>query len=494
MKNTFLKRVALVLLVGVSFSSCENSDPITVDIETQDFVWKGLNAYYLYQDQVESLSDSRFSSDIQLVNYLTNFSSPEDIFNSLTIAGDNRSSLVSNFNLINTATPFRNSFTTGLEFGVMKDQTRIDSIVGYVLDVLPYSYASTKNIARGEFFYAVVDENNNIIRLAEDNYIDNLIEYQQSTLSLLMADFDGTTLTPNGKRVDLIKEQYQHPAIHLKNVIDLAPTKVGYLMYQNDFSRNYIQDLNATMLEFRNEPIDELILDLRYNIGGGSFANIVAEISSMITGQFANEVLIKETWNTKAQEWFQLNQPDSIVTRFPTTLENGTTINSLNLTDIYIVLNGNDYRGNAALELLINSLDAYMNVHVIGNSTIGNNIGAITLYDSPDYDFFAMNVNHTYALQPAVLTFSNLNDQTYQNGLSPVMQLCPTENPLELGELGEATDPILNRILNYITTGTIAAPPACNSLGLEILYNSIHDQIIEDNGIFIKQDLPNLGR
>ena len=116
-----------------------------------------------------------------------------------------------------------------------------------------------------------------------------------------------------------------------------------------------------------------------------------------------------------------MNQPDSIVTRFPTTLENGTTINSLNLTDIYIVLNGNDYRGNAALELLINSLDAYMNVHVIGNSTIGNNIGAITLYDSPDYDFFAMNVNHTYALQPAVLTFSNLNDQTYQNGLSPVM-------------------------------------------------------------------------
>ena len=74
------------------------------------------------------------------------------------------------------------------------------------------------------------------------------------------------------------------------------------------------------------------------------------------------------------------------------------------------------------------------------------------------------------------------------------MQLCPTENPLELGELGEATDPILNRILNYITTGTIAAPPACNSLGLEILYNSIHNQIIEDNGIFIKQDLPNLGR
>ena len=47
--------------------------------------------------------------------------------------------------------------------------------------------AERKNIKGNPFVGAiVVDENNNIIRLAEDNYIDNLIEYQQSTLSLFI--------------------------------------------------------------------------------------------------------------------------------------------------------------------------------------------------------------------------------------------------------------------------------------------------------------------
>ena len=37
----------------------------------------------------------------------------------------------------------------------------------------------------------------------------------------------------------------------------------------------------------------------------------------MISGQFINEVLIKEKWNVKAQPWFLANQPDSLLTRFP---------------------------------------------------------------------------------------------------------------------------------------------------------------------------------
>ena len=149
--------------------------------------------------------------------------------------------------------------------------------------------------------------------------------------------------------------------------------------------------------------------------------------------------------------------------------------------------------GSSAIELLINSLQPYINVHIIGNKTKGDNLGSITLYDSPDYDFFGKKSSHSFALQPSTLTFTNLNDESYENGFFPVIELCSEEDPLNLGVLGEITDPILNQILNYISGNTGINSP-CNPLDFDIIYNSINSQRPSDNGIFIRQDLPNLGR
>ena len=214
----------------------------------------------------------------------------------------------------------------------------------------------------------------------------------------------------------------------------------------------------------------------------------------MITGQFPDEILMKETWNLKAQPWFEINQPDSLLTKFPTTLQNNETINSLNLTDVYIILNGDSFNGSSALELLINSLQPYINVHVLGNTTNGDNLGSISLYDSSDYDIFDANLNHTYSLQPAVVKFSNKEDETYDTGITPTIQLCPIEDPINLGELGEISDPLLREVLQYVNTGNSALNLLCNPFELELIYNSINSQRIIDKGTFIKQDLPNLGR
>ena len=164
---------------------------------------------------------------------------------------------------------------------------------------------------------------------------------------------------------------------------------------------------------------------------------------------------MKETWNLKAQPWFEINQPDSLLTKFPTTLQNNETINSLNLTDVYIILNGDSFNGSSALELLINSLQPYINVHVLGNTTNGDNLGSISLYDSSDYDIFDANLNHTYSLQPAVVKFSNKEDETYDTGITPTIQLCPIEDPLNLGELGETSDPLLREVLQYVNLSLI---------------------------------------
>ncbi|QNM86410.1 hypothetical protein H9W90_04605 [Polaribacter pectinis] len=481
MKNVF--KIAAILFITSFFFNCSKDYEVPDNLIVHDFVWKGLNAYYLHQDQIEDLSDRRFNSDQELNAYLSGFPDYNTLFSSLLINTDAKSTLIEDYTNLDEI-PLRNSLTNGMEFGIIAEPGSMNNVLAYVSLILPNSDATTKNIERGEFFHAV-----NGIQLTKDNFLD-LLYPTTATLTLEMADFNGTTVTPNLKQVTLERLDYEHSAIFLEKTFTSGANNIGYLVYNNDFSRNYINDLNETFLSFKNQSVNELVLDLRYNIGGGSFAKNISQIAAMITGQFTDEVVIKEEWNTKAQPWFLANQPDSLVTKFPLKLNKTANINSLNLSDVYIILNGNNFTGSSAIELLINSLRPHINVHVIGNSTSGNNTGSITLYNSEDYDFANRNETHTVALQPIVLSFLNKNDETYENGFTPNVDLCANENILNLGVFGETSDPILNRVLNYVSTGNVGSS-TCNSSDLEFIYNSINAQRETDKGVFIKQNLPN---
>jgi len=48
--------------------NCTKVDEIPGDVEINDFVWKAMNAYYLYQNQIPDLADRRFNSQPELNN------------------------------------------------------------------------------------------------------------------------------------------------------------------------------------------------------------------------------------------------------------------------------------------------------------------------------------------------------------------------------------------------------------------------------------------
>jgi carboxyl-terminal processing protease len=482
-------RIICLLILTYTFTSCSKEYEIPQNLLIHDFVWKGLNAYYLHQDEITDLADTRFNSDKNLNTYLTTFTDYNTLFSSLLIPSDIKSNLIEDYNII-VDPELRTSFTTGLEFGLIKEQDS-DTVVGYVLDILPFPYASTQAISRGDYFSAIVNIDNDTLNLTKENYEDLLLNYNQDTLKLVMVDYDGKDVALKSKKTELVKKNYTHNPMRLENTFLSDGNTIGYLMYHNDFSKNYINNLNNTFLNFKNKQVSELILDLRYNIGGGSFAKNISQISSMISGQFINEVLIKEKWNVKAQPWFLANQPDSLLTRFPESLNTTTNINSLNLTDVYIILNGDNFTGSSAIELLINSLKSHINVHLIGNQTAGNSTGSITLYNSDDYNFPLKNNAHTVALQPVVLSFLNKNDESYENGFAPNLALCANEDVLNLGVLGETSDPILHKVIEYISTRNTGTNNICNPNNFEYLFNTISAQREIDLGVFIRQDLPN---
>jgi len=229
----------------------------------------------------------------------------------------------------------------------------------------------------------------------------------------------------------------------MADVIETGEHKVAYLMY-NGFTANFDEQLNNAFGTFLAEGATELVLDLRYN-GGGS-VQTATYLASMITGQFNGQLFAKQQWNSKVQAYYEENNPERLVNNFTNSIGN-TTINSLNLSKVYILTT----TGTAsASELVINGLKPYINVVQIGDVTIGKNVGSITLYDSPDFSRNDRNRTHKYAMQPLVIKTINKDGfGEYQDGLQPTVLL--KEDLGNLGQLGDSTEPLLSTALGLIT-------------------------------------------
>ena len=172
---------------------------------------------------------------------------------------------------------------------------------------------------------------------------------------------DGTTTT----RINT-KAEYQSNSVLDQRVIQVDAKKVGYWAYQSfkataGLSPTSSAEVKTSMEFFQNQGVQELIIDLRYN-GGGSVA--VAE-------QICNYI-IQSSNNGKLMYTNKLNAMKTA----QNTSRNFTKIGSINLTRVIFLTS----RSSAsASELIINALDPYMGVVLIGDNTFGKPVGSFPL-------------------------------------------------------------------------------------------------------------------
>ena len=443
-----IKSLSISLLVAFTFQSCQDEDDVAapMNIEVQNFVWNGLNLYYLWQADVPNLSDTKFKNQAALNTFLSGYPKPENLFDALRVneSIDKFSWIVDDYLELEGQLQGTTN-NNGVEFGLSYKASGSNEIIGWVRYIIPNSDASTKNIKRGDIFYAV-----NGTQLTDSNY-GALLFGSNNDYTLNMADIVGGVLTPNGKTVALTKTVLDENPILVNTVIESGSKKIGYLMY-NGFYSNYDTKLNEAFGTLKSKGITDLVLDLRYN-GGGSVTT-ATRLASMIAGSFTGQVFAKQQWNAKIESYYANNNPESLKDFFVDKI--GTTpINSLNMTKIYILTS----RSSAsASELVINGLEPFMDVVQIGDVTVGKNVGSVTLYDSPDFGKEQRNPNHRYAMQPIVLKIVNkLGFGDYQSGLKPDVEL--KESLSNLGVLGTTTDPLLNLAIAKITgTGKTKQP------------------------------------
>lgn len=442
----FSQKILLIAAISlVNFSCFEDDDDIgAYTSEINDFVWKGMNAAYLYKQEIFDLSNNRFDSSDEYANYLNNFESPEILFESLIYEResiDKFSVIVDNY--IELEQFFNgSSVSNGMEYGLSYIPNSSNEIFGFVRYVHPGSNADINNIKRGDIFRGInntlLNINNYSGLLSQDVYIVNFANYNNFNTENINDD----SINLTNVNIELSKQPLNKNPVYHYNIINSSDKKIGYLMY-NQFVSNYDSYIETIFSEFKSKSVDELILDLRYNPGGS--VNSAIFLSSLITGQFQNEIFSTEEWNPDIQNYWLNNDPEYLINRFI------SSENSLNMSKLYILTTKSSA---SASELVINCLKPYINIIQIGTTTYGKYQASVTIYDSEDFSNQNINTSHNYALQPLVLKILNANGESdYFNGISPNYEF--EERPYEMGIIGEIDEPLLNFTLDLINSRNI---------------------------------------
>ena len=459
-----MKKKILLLLITIStlFVSCfedlDDNIQTASDLDIENFIYRGLNYFYLYKADTPELANDNFANQGELNTFLNSFETPESLFSFLKSPQDRFSLLVANYNELEDALNGV-SLNNGMEFGLVYYPNNSSNVFGYIRYVLPGTDAESKNLERGMIFNSIDGQ-----QLTDTNFSELL---SLNSYQIGLATFNGTVITPTGESIALVKQQYTENPILIAETLTVQGQKIGYLMY-NAFTRDFDSQLNGVFAQFKADAITDLVIDLRYN-GGGSVETAI-DLSSMITGQFYNQVFANEEWNTDRQAEYASPK------LFDNQIFTGEAINSLNLTKAYVLTTK---RSASASELVINGLNPYIDMTQVGDTTTGKYQASFLLYDAPAPNFSKSQANpgHSYAMLPLVFKTSNAIGFTdYAEGLFPDIQL--KENYTNLGILGDVNEPLLAAALNDILS--IPQPQPRTTIQFnELLENKIQSPIYQ---------------
>jgi C-terminal processing protease CtpA/Prc len=443
--------------------------------EVNSFVWTYMHDWYLWNDKVPGLTNTYYqmltktSPNYQrnkdsLNAFLNKYSDPSVLFNDILYQHnvvDKWSFIESDYtvieNWINNV-----SKSMGFDYRLYRYSSNPDNLFGVVQYVLPGTPADKAGIKRGNLFTKIGGTQPTI-----SNYQDLIAK---DSYSLTLATLSNNTLVPSGESPVMTAVEITEDPVFLSKVLTVNGAKVGYLVY-NGFTSSFDLELNTAFQQLKNAGITKLILDLRYN-GGGSVQSSVY-LASMIYTTNTSKLFAKSVYNSILTPEFNSHFGASYFLSFFADKINTTAINSLNLSDIYFIVSG---QTASASELLINGLKPYMNVKLIGTTTVGKYVASTTLYDYamdssgnliPDGKGGYVKVsNHKYAMQPIIAKYSNsLDVSDFVNGFTPDIN-APEDigNMLPLGDENETMlKATLDNIKGLKSQGVVSRSSLANS-------------------------------
>ena len=243
-------------------------------------------------------------------------------------------------------------------------------------------------------------------------------------------------------------------------------TKIGYLVY-GDFEASFDDELLAEIRKFRDEGIDELVLDLRVNGGGHVISSQM--LSSIIAGASGEgKVCFKQEYNADRMKEYGFSYPDKMdVTEFgPDAMPKGSMsvysrADYLSLQRVYILVSGNTASASELTFTALRGID--FPVTLIGERTEGKNVGmepALFSVGGYDYEFYPITFR----------TYNAKNQTADPTGTRPDYEINEWQGGGNaLWPWGSEFDPLLTKAVSLITGSRAEPTRAAAGRGAEVV-------------------------
>lgn len=473
----FIFLLSAVLLLNIS---CEKTDPkINGKDQPNEYVnnwiYEQMAIYYYWNDKLPR--NPNYSQNPQQF-----FKTLLHTYNSTTNPdGDRFSAIRENYiDLLNSLGGVT-SDEIGFEYIILSLSPDDAPVKQYCLMVLYpklHTDAQKKGIKRGHFIMQIDGKD-----LTSNNYRELLSGTGSKTLTVADLEYDSSTGRPtfqphpNPVTIQMHSQYAEHP-VHLDTVLTVDNKKIGYLVYnffandKGDDSFAYDKDLMNSLQTIQSQGAEELILDLRYN-GGGDVSSAIALASALVKDRSTENLLVSTEFNPIVQAAFARQygegyNEDYFIDKIIHNKKVIADVPTLNLSRLYVLTS--QFTASAS-ELIINGLKPYMDVILIGETTVGKNVGSFVLYEKDDPD-------NKWAIMPITFKYFNSEgDSDFSAGFVPDYAVSEFED-LILVEFGSNDDKFLHAALTHITTGAMpAVSPRSraqfdSSLNVEVVKNS----------------------
>lgn len=407
-----------------------------------NWIYKEMNIYYLWNDTIPKNPNFTLSPDMffkSLLNTYNKDTNPD---------GDRFSWIQDDYTDLLGSLSGIQSDEIGFEYMFVyanESRTKLYAIVTYPkLGTSAYE----NGINRGRFITQVDGKD-----ITNTNYKNIFSGTGSKTLTMGDLVLDSTTnkyyLEPSGDVTIRMEKNFAEKPVYLDSVYTINDKKIGYMVYnffaagKNDNSHEYDRLLMETLSKIKSEGATEMVLDLRYN-GGGRVTTAIALASALVKDRSTDKVLVTAEYNDLVHAAFKKDSRDDDFNKdFFIDKIKGTNIEvpALNLPRLYVLVTG----GSAsASELIINGLNPYMDVILIGETTYGKNVGSFSIYEKND-------PKNKWGMQPITVKYYNSKGESdFTTGFVPDFEVDEFET-LRLVEFGNIEDPLLSVALNEIT-------------------------------------------
>ncbi|MBC7921565.1 MAG: hypothetical protein H7Z75_10820 [Ferruginibacter sp.] len=406
-----------IIGVAVIVGACRDQDPgpsgnaVTADVRDSVYYWS--KEVYLWAPRLP---------DRASFNPL-GYASPEDVIEKVRTYSPLGAGGQPNdrFSFVLPKTDWDNiEAGTESDLGVgFKYASATDLRVAYVY---AQSSAGKQGVARG---WRVLRVNGTEANVGNQAVVNRALAQTDVTISFEKSDGTQQTLA-------LRTDAYQTNPVLSRKVLAVGSQKVGYVAFNTFLGNTAVEELQAAFNDFKSEAITDLVVDLRYN-GGGSTTIMEGFANLLMPANAVGKVMYTMQWNERYAQ--RLNR----------TIPFAGVPSGLNLSRVVFITTR---RTASASELLINSLRPYVNVKLIGETTVGKPVGFPVI----PIRMSASDPSQNYVVAP--VAFQNVNADNFGDYFDGIAVDKTVADDLTR-DFGDASEACLSAALQYLDTGNL---------------------------------------